>query len=82
MWYKGGLPSTILVGAFHLTVRISVRGSLFSSSLVRFLLGFCPGLLSLPEDKISVLLASIRKVSTSRTITPMMLAQVTGQIIS
>ena len=43
---------------------------------------FARGLLSIPEDKISVLLASIREVSSSRVVTPRMLAQVTGRIIS
>ena len=50
--------------------------------LAGFSLGFCPGLLSFPEDKISVLLASIREVSSSRVVTARMLAQVTGRIIS
>ena len=49
--------------------------------LIRWL-GFHWGLLSIPEDKISVLLASIREVSSSRVVTARMLAQVTGRIIS
>ena len=43
---------------------------------------FARGLLSIPEDKISVLLASIREVSSSRIVTARMLARVTGRIIS
>ena len=43
---------------------------------------FARGLLSIPEDKISVLLSSIREVSSSRVVTARMLAQVTGRIIS
>ena len=43
---------------------------------------FARGLLSIPEDKISVLLASIGEVSSSRVVTARMLAQVTGRIIS
>ena len=38
---------------------------------------FARGLLSIPEDKISVLLASIKEVSSSRVVTARMLAQVT-----
>ena len=48
------------------------------ASLAWFSLGFCPGLLSIPEDKISVLLASIREVSSSHIVTARMLAQVTA----
>ena len=40
---------------------------------------YCP---AIPEDKISVLLASIREVSSSRVVTARMLAQVTWRIIS
>ena len=43
---------------------------------------FARGLLSIPEDKISVLLASIGEVFSSRVVTARMLAQVTGRIIS
>ena len=43
---------------------------------------FARGLLSIPEDKISVLLASISEVSSSRIVTARLLAQVTGRIIS
>ena len=43
---------------------------------------FARGLLSIREDKISVLLASIREVSSSRVVAARMLAQVTGRIIS
>ena len=43
---------------------------------------FARDLLSIPEDKISVLLASIREVSSSRVVTARMLIQVTGCIIS
>ena len=43
---------------------------------------FARGLLSIPDDKISVLLASIREVSSSRVVTARMLAQVTWRIIS
>jgi len=43
---------------------------------------FARGSLSIPEDKISVLLASIRGVSSSRIVTARMLAQVTWCIIS
>ena len=43
---------------------------------------FARGILSIPEDKISVLLASIGEVSSSRIVTARMLAQVTGRIIS
>ena len=42
---------------------------------------FARGLLSIPEDKISVFLASIREVSSSRVVTSRMLVQVTGRII-
>ena len=42
---------------------------------------FARGLLSIPEDKISVFLASIREVSSCRIVTAKMLAQVTGRII-
>ena len=42
---------------------------------------FARGLLSIPEDKISVFLASIREVSSCRIVTARMLAQVTGRII-
>ena len=38
--------------------------------------------MSIPEDKISVLLAPVREVSSSRVVTARMLAQVTGRIIS
>lgn len=38
--------------------------------------------LSIPEDKISVLLPSISEVSSSRIVTARMLAQVTDRIIS
>ena len=47
-----------------------------------FLWDFAQGLLFIPEDKISVLLASIRDISSSRIVTARMLAQVTGRIIS
>ena len=50
--------------------------------LAGFSLGFAQGLLSIHGDKISVLLASIREVSSSRVVTAMMLAQVTGRIVS
>ena len=43
---------------------------------------FARSLLSIPEDKISVLLASVRELSSSRVVTVRMLAQVTGRIIS
>ena len=43
---------------------------------------FARGLLSIPEDKISVLLASISEVSSSRIVTARLLAQVTRRIIS
>ena len=43
---------------------------------------FARGLLSIPEDKISVLLTYMREVSSSRVGTARMLAQVTGRIIS
>ena len=43
---------------------------------------FARGLLSIPEDKISLLLASISEVPSSRIAIARMLAQVTGSIIS
>ena len=43
---------------------------------------FAQGLLSIPKNKISVLLASIGEVSSSRVDTTRMLAQVTERIIS
>ena len=43
---------------------------------------FARGLLSIPEDKISVFLVSIREVSSSRVVTSRILAQVTGCIVS
>ena len=47
-----------------------------------FSLEFCRGLLSIPEDKISVFLASIREVSSCRIVTARLLAHVTGRIIT
>ena len=43
---------------------------------------FARGLFSIPEDKISVFLASIRKVSSCHIVTVRLLAQVTGRIIT
>ena len=43
---------------------------------------FARGLLSIPEDKISVFLASISEISSAHIVTARMLAQVTGRIIS
>ena len=49
---------------------------------LRFHWDFARSLLSIPDDKISVLLASIGEVSSSRVVTARVLAQVTGRIIS
>ena len=45
-------------------------------SWLSFLWDFARGLLCIPEDEITLLLASIRKVSSSRVVTARMLAQV------